>query len=149
MQTCPWLKKIAPAEPAAAMSRLVSSRMITGDLPPSSREKRVMFSTAACPISLPTGVEPVNASLSMPGCAASAAPASAPVPVTMFTTPGGIPASRHNWPRRRAVSGVSSAGLRTTVQPQARAGTIFQIAISRGKFHGTMAPTTPTGSGTV
>ena len=85
----------------------------------------------------------------MPGWAAKAAPAPAPVPVTTLTTPGAMPASRHSWPRRSAVSGVSSAGLSTTVQPQARAGTIFQMAINSGKFHGTMAPTTPTGSGTV
>jgi hypothetical protein len=32
------------------------------------------------------------------------------------------------------------------VQPDARAGPTFQAAISSGKFHGMMAPTTPTGS---
>ncbi|MNG29380.1 hypothetical protein D3C84_1147980 [compost metagenome] len=85
----------------------------------------------------------------MPGCPASAAPASAPIPLMTFTTPAGMPASRHSWPRRKAVSGVSSAGLSTTVQPQASAGTIFHRAIISGKFQGTMAPTTPTGSGTV
>ena len=43
-------------------------------------------------------------------------------------------------------SGVSSAGLTTTVQPQANAGAIFHMPIISGKFHGTMAATTPTGS---
>ena len=33
--------------------------------------------------------------------------------------------------------------LRTTVLPMARAGAIFQVRSMRGKFHGTMAPTTP------
>ena len=64
----------------------------------------------------------------------------------MLTTPGGMPASPINSPRRSAVSGVSSAGLSTTVQPAASAGPIFHAAISSGKFHGMIAPTTPTGS---
>jgi len=46
-------------------------------------------------------------------------------------------------------SGVSSAGLTTKVQPHARAGAIFHMPIMSGKFHGTMAATTPTGSRTV
>ena len=51
--------------------------------------------------------------------------------------------------KRRAVSGVSSAGLSTTVLPAASAGPIFQEAMVSGKFHGTMSPTTPSGSRTV
>ncbi len=35
-----------------------------------------------------------------------------------------------------AVSGVVSAGLRTTVFPVARAGATFQASIIIGKFHG-------------
>lgn len=38
-------------------------------------------------------------------------------------------------PTWRAVSGVCSAGLTTTVFPQAKAGAIFHVNISRGKFH--------------
>ena len=70
----------------------------------------------------------------------------APVPVTTLTTPGGSPASRQSSARRMVVSGVSSAGFRTIVFPQARAGASFQIAMFSGKFQGVMAPTTPTGS---
>ena len=61
-------------------------------------------------------------------------------------TPGGKPASWASWPRRSAVSGVCSAGLRITVQPAASAGAIFHAAISSGKFHGMIWPQTPTGS---
>ena len=61
-------------------------------------------------------------------------------------TPSGIPASTASSPSRIAVSGVSSAGLRTTVLPAARAGAKPQPAIGMGKFHGTMMPTTPSGS---
>ncbi|MNV25692.1 hypothetical protein D3C71_1167970 [compost metagenome] len=100
---------------------------------------------AARPISLPTSVEPVKAILSMPGCATNAAPAVSPRPVMTLTTPGGKPASSTSSASRKAVKGVSSAGLSTTVQPAAKAGAIFHTAISSGKFHGMMAPTTPTG----
>ncbi|MNH46358.1 hypothetical protein D3C79_1091120 [compost metagenome] len=47
---------------------------------------------------------------------------------------------------RMAVSGDFSDGLSTTELPVASAGPSFQQAISSGKFHGTMAATTPTGS---
>ena len=47
---------------------------------------------------------------------------------------------------RRALSGVSSAGLSTTVFPAARAGAKPQPAIAIGKFQGTITPTTPRGS---
>ena len=45
-----------------------------------------------------------------------------------------------------AVSGVSSAGLSTTVLPAASAGASFHAAIVSGKFHGVISPTTPSGS---
>ena len=46
----------------------------------------------------------------------------------------------------RALSGVYSAGFRTTVFPAARAGATFHATNMRGKFHGTIWPTTPRGS---
>ena len=45
------------------------------------------------------------------------------------------------------VSGVVSAGLRTTVFPAASAGAIFHAAISSGKFQGITCPATPSGVG--
>ncbi len=69
-----------------------------------------------------------------------------PSPVTMLTTPGGRPTSRQISAKAKAVSGVNSAGLSTTVLPMARAGAIFQASISRGKFQGMICPTTPTGT---
>ena len=97
-------------------------------------------------ISLPTSVEPVNATLSSPSWPTSAAPTS-PAPGSTLSTPGGSPASAAISASTRAVSGVVSAGLRTTVLPQASAGAIFQAAISSGKFHGITAPATPSGRG--
>lgn len=48
--------------------------------------------------------------------------------------------------RRRAENGDCSAGLSTTLLPAARAGASFQAAMSSGKFHGTTAPITPSGT---
>ena len=44
-----------------------------------------------------------------------------------------------------AVSGVSLAGLSTTVQPAASAGPILRVAIAAGKFQGVTSTLTPTG----
>ena len=101
-QHWPWLKKIALAAPGIAASRSASANTMLGDLPPSSSETRLRLSAAAWTISLPTSVEPVNATLSTPGWAAIAAPAVSPKPVTMFTTPAGSPASWISSPSRSA-----------------------------------------------
>ncbi len=45
--------------------------------------------------------------------------------------------------RRQAAS--TSAGLKTTVLPQTRAGMIFHDGIAIGKFHGVMTAHTPIG----
>jgi hypothetical protein len=57
-----------------------------------------------------------------------------------------MPASSASSASRRLVSGVISLGLSTTVFPHASAGPSFQEAISIGKFHGVINPTTPSGS---
>ncbi len=95
-------------------------------------------------IARPTSVEPVKATLSTSGWATSARPVS-PAPVTMLTTPAGRSACWQISAKSSAVSGVVSAGLRTTVLPHARAGAIFQASISSGKFHGMTCPATPSG----
>ena len=43
---------------------------------------------------------------------------------------------------------MSSAGFSTTVLPQTSAGASFHDGIAIGKFHGVIAPTTPTGTRT-
>ena len=130
-------------------SSLASSKTMFGLLPPSSSVSFFRFPAAAWTISLPTSVDPVNATLSTSLCAASAAPAVSPKPGTTLTTPSGTPAWAMIWASSRAVSGVCSAGLSTTVLPVVSAGPSFQAAISSGKFHGMIWPTTPTGSRSV
>ena len=82
-------------------------------LPPSSSVSALSVPATARPISLPTGVEPVKATLSMSGCLTSARPIS-PGPVMMLTTPGGRSAWRQTSAKKSALSGVDEAGLRTT-----------------------------------
>jgi len=60
-----------------------------GDFPPSSTLTRLIESAAERSTSRPTDEEPVNDTLSTPGCATSAAPARAP-PVTTCSTPAGL-----------------------------------------------------------
>lgn len=45
-----------------------------------------------------------------------------------------------------AVSGVHSAGFRTTVFPAASAGATFQVASISGAFHGVISTDGPAGS---
>ena len=65
--------------------------------------------------------------------------------VKTFTTPLGSPASSSSFAKYSVVSGVSSAGLMTTVQPAASAGAILRVAIASGKFHGVIRKHGPTG----
>ena len=131
-QTSPWLKKTPKSAPSTAGSKSASAKKMFGDLPPSSSE--IFFNVAAAlrMIVLPTSALPVNAILSTSGCATIAAPAVSPSPVTMFTTPGGRPASPKLDASSRIDSGVCSAGLSTVVQPAQIAGASFQAAIRSG-----------------
>ena len=66
-------------------------------------------------------------------------------PVTTLNRPGGRPASSARTANASAVNGVWLAGFSTTAQPAARAGPTLRVIMAAGKFHGVMAPTTPTG----
>ena len=70
--------------------------------------------------------------MSTSGWADSGAPTAAPVPSRMLTTPGGTPASSTSRTSSTDVSGVTSLGLITQVQPAASAGASFHDSCSRG-----------------
>ena len=131
VQSCPVLTKPAQTAPCAAASMSASSKTMKGALPPSSMWTRLSVPAAARMTALPVSLAPVSEIRRTSGCATSATPTSSP-PVTMFSTPSGMPASSASSPSISAVSGVSGAGLRTTVLPAASAGPIFQIAIISG-----------------
>ena len=114
-------------------------------LPPISR-CTFLNDGEACPETVrPTSVDPVNDTTRTASLTRSAFPTSAPPPVTRLTTPGGMPASSRIRTKFSADSGVSVAGLKTTVLPQTSAGMIFHDGIAIGKFHGVMIAETPTG----
>ncbi len=119
--TWPWLKKMPLTMPSTAWSSGASSNTTLAALPPSSRVSFLPDPASERWISLPTSVEPVNATLSTPGWLVSSAPTS-PAPGRMLTTPGGRSACWMISASTSAVSGVVSAGLSTTVLPQASAG---------------------------
>ncbi|MNL52832.1 hypothetical protein D3C87_1760360 [compost metagenome] len=102
-------------------SRSASGKTICGFLPPSSSETFFRVCAALTMVSLPTPVEPVNETISTDGCEVMIEPTSAPVPVTMLTTPLGTPASCRISPRTRVEPELSSEGFTTVVQPAASA----------------------------
>ena len=145
-QSWPALSNTAIGAAAAACFRSESANTMLALLPPSSSVTRFTWSAQPAMIRLPTSVEPVKQTLRTAGCVTKRSPTIEPFPGMTVKTPSGKPASRPSSPRRIAVNGVSSAGLRTTVLPAASAGPRPQPAIGIGKFHGTMMPTTPSGS---
>ncbi len=121
-QSWPAFPKTAYGAAAAAASRSASAKITLADLPPSSSVTRLMDCEASAPTFRPTSVEPVKATLATSGCSTIRSPTVRPGPLTTFSTPSGRPASSASRSRRSAVSGVSSAGFRTTVFPAASAG---------------------------
>ena len=119
--------------------------MIIGSDPPSSSVTRFIPGAASAMICSPTGVEPVKAILRTCGWVTSAVPVTEPLPVTTLNTPAGSPPSARSSAKRRVVSGVVPAGLATTVLPATSAGASLLHNSVVGKFHGTIAPTTPSG----
>ena len=145
-QSWPALSKTPYGAVAAAFARSASSKITLALLPPSSRVTGFTPRAQPSATRMPTSVEPVNTTFATSGCVTNLSPTIEPLPVSTWKTPSGRPASRPSSARRTAVSGVSSAGLSTTVLPAARAGAKPQPAMGMGKFHGTMTPTTPRGS---
>ena len=80
----------------------------------------------------PARVEPVNETMSMPGWATSGSPTDKPSPLTRLNTPGGSPTSSTISASTNAVSGATSDGLTTTVQPAASAGATLAAIWLRG-----------------
>ena len=67
------------------------------------------------------------------------------MPVTILMTPAGMPARSASSASASADSGVCSAGFSTQAQPAAIPGATLRVIIAIGKFHGVIAPNTPTG----
>ncbi len=122
LHVCPELDMTLATPTLTALARSALGRITLADLPPSSRATFLTAAPATAAICRPTAVEPVKETRSTPGCSTRAWPAIRPRPVTRLKTPAGIPASWTASAKSWAVSGVSSAGFSTIVQPAASAG---------------------------
>jgi len=147
-QTCPASRHSAAATVVAAWSRSASSRMTAGDLPPSSRVTRPIRSPISDAIRRPASVDPVKAILSTRGSRTNASEASRSA-MTTLSTPGGRPTASAHSARTYVDAGASGAALSTVVHPASNAGASLWLDRPSGAFHGTIAPTTPTGSRTI
>ena len=147
VQASPPLRIFAAIAPEIATSRSASSRTINGELPPSSIDALTTRGAHSSSSRRPTAVEPVKESLRTRASPRTASTSGAGSSVhTTFTTPSGTPASSSSRTIAIAVSGVSSAGLSTTVHPAASAGPSLRAAIAAGKFHGVISSAIPIGS---
>ena len=131
--------------PSAASSRSASSRTTTGFFPPISAVTRTPRPAARWLSRVPISFEPVKLMARMRGSSTSRSPTALPGPVMTLRTPLGSPASTKASASRCVQMGVSEAGFKTTVQPATSAGAVFHTGIAKGKFHGVMSATGPTG----
>src|ERR1700761_4459502 len=149
-QPCPACMDAVNAETEHAPFRSASSSTTNADLPPSSKNTFLSVTAASLITLRPVAVEPVNETRSTRGSLASNAPTVWSLEVMTLTTPGGKSVcSVMISPSTPAHHGVSGAGFSTTVLPAASAGPSLARLIWCGKFHGVIAPTTPTGSRTI
>ena len=123
--------QIWPTPPIAAgtsvgstSSRSASSRMIAGDLPPSSSTVRARRGAVCVTTSTPTLTPPVMCTMSTPGWLTRCRLASKPTAM-MFTTPSGKPAASAHSAITRAVSCESGAALAMKTHPAKSPGMIF------------------------
>ena len=150
MHISPLLPKMPQKATFTAASMSASGKTMFGDLPPSSRLSRFRFET------------PEASSRRRAVCDAAGEADLVDVLVQRQRLPGGRAVARDHVQHAFGQAGFGRdlgqsqraqrrqlRGFSTTEQPQASAGATFQAAICSGKFHGTMAPTTPTGSRSV
>src|SRR6202000_242951 len=139
-QPCPACMDAVNADIEHAPFRSASSSTTNADLPPNSRNTRLTVTAASLITLRPVAGAPVTETMSTRGSLASSAPTLWSLEVTMLTTPGGKSVcSAMSSPNTAAHQGVSGAGLRTTVLPEANAGPSLARLIWCGKFQGVMA----------
>ena len=144
------LRILATIAPSTAASTSASSKTRNGALPPSSIDTRCSCPADCSTMIRPTAVEPVKLTLRSRGSAIRVRLRLAESDVvTTLRTPSGNPASAITPASASIVSGVSSAGLTTMVQPAATAGPILRVPMAIGKFHGVRNRHGPTGLRTV
>ncbi|ODU68396.1 MAG: hypothetical protein ABT00_19595 [Bordetella sp. SCN 68-11] len=140
------LRILAIIAPSTAASTSASSSTRNGALPPSSMGVFRTWSAAAFSRMRPTSVDPVKDTSRTRGSCSQRSTSGPERDVgTMLTTPSGTPASARMSASASMLSGVSEAGLTSTVQPAASAGAILRAPMAEGKFQGVTSATTPMG----
>ena len=84
--------------------------------------------------------------LAIPGARTSASPTVSPSPWSTRTSPAGAPASSKSRSTHAPLSGVSSEGFSSTAFPAATAIAVSVNGMPKGKFHGAITATVPSGS---
>ena len=136
------------------------AKIIFGFFPPNSKDSFLNLLAAEAATFDPVLVPPVNEMPNISSCSTIGFPTVSPYPCTTLNTPSGRPMSEHISASSVAVVGVNSLGFlgkskqivhrtnlgfATMVFPIIRAGAIFQVSRYKGKFHGVINPTTPSG----
>ena len=132
--------------PFTALSKSASSKTMTGDFPPNSRDTCAKFSAEFRITCLAVCGPPVKLMRSTKGWLVNVRPQGSPCPVTILITPGGKPASSNTFANSSMGAEACSEAFRTTVFPAASAGPIFTATRNSWEFQGTTAATTPKGS---
>lgn len=146
LQVWPELCITASVPARTTFGTSTSPNTMLADLPPSSRDTRLIDGAAATPTAPPTAVDPVSDTMSTSGWTANALPRADPAPLSMLKTPAGTPAASTASAKTRADSDARRLGLSTMVQPAASAGATLQVTWFIGQFHGASSAHTPTGS---
>ena len=127
-----------------ARSRSADGRTMNGSLPPSSRTTFLPTAPAWAATARPAPTLPVSVTAATRRSAMTAGTWSVPIN-SVWRTPSGAPARRIRSSRRSAVRGTLGACLRRPTLPAITAGARNRATCHRGKFHGMMASTTPSG----
>ncbi len=119
---------------STAISTLASSKTMNGLFPPSSRLSFLTVGEHCSINSLPTRVLPVKLTLWTNGLVQISLPTSATVVKLgmIWTTPGGMPASKARMAMPPAERGVSPAGFQMVVHPAAMAAPAFRVIMAMG-----------------
>ncbi len=117
-------------------------------LPPSSSSVRPSLFATVSATTRPIRVEPVALTKGIRRSSSIFAPTTSSRPITRFDTPSHpcFASTRSTMAcTATAVSGVLSDGFHTTVSPQTKAMSAFQLHTATGKLNALITPTTPSG----
>src|SRR5215468_11542434 len=105
----------------------------------------MLRAAAAAATRAPTLDEPVKLTAATEELFSKGSPMTDPEPSKTLKTPAGRPAAAAVSAKSVPIWEAASAGFKTTVFPNARAGAAFQSGIASGKFQGVISATTPSG----